>query len=381
MTDIPVWQSPGGEPLGGGTVDSPAPSPAHAGPYGPAGTPRTGAWAPPPKPGLIPLRPLDFGALFGATFQVLRRNPRSTFGVAVGLTALVTFASTGIVSIVTLLGADRITRAAPEDAEAIALGTGAIILLSALIAAALSVIAQALLQGVIVLEVASGVVGERLAFRELWARGKGRWGALIGWSLLLTAALAAAVAVLVVVIVLMVAFGDTAGLAAGILFGVVGGLGMLVLGAWLWIKLAFVPLAIVLERRTLPESVRRAWLLVRGRFWRTFGILVLISVIVQTAGSVVTAPFSLAAGFTGALVNPTGDLETGLGLLLGINLVAVAIGAVVGAVGAVLLAAAASLVYIDARMRDEGLDLDLQRFIEARAHGIPVADPYRPPLS
>ncbi|KQV25246.1 hypothetical protein ASC54_07840 [Yonghaparkia sp. Root332] len=312
---------------------------------------------------------------------MLRRNPRPVFGVAIGLTTLVTFLAGAAVTAVVLLGTDRIARAAPEDMEAIAFGTGAVVLLSALLTAALTVVAGALLQGVIATEVASATLGERLTFRQLWARGRGRWGALVGWSLLLSAALTAAIAILVAIIVLMVSIGDVAGIVAGVLIGILGGLGMAVLASWLWIVLLFVPPAIVLERRSLRDAVARSRRLIAGRFWRTFGVMLLLSVAIQTAASVVTAPFSLASGFAGALVNPTGDITADLGFLIGINTIAIALSAVVGAVGAVLLAAGSTLLYVDARMRDEGLDLDLQRTVEARAAGASTDDPFLPARS
>lgn len=378
MTDSPTWQSPGASAA---PVPPSGESPWHAADAGPASPPPAAGWAPPPRPGLIPLRPLDFGMIFGTTFRVLRRNPRPVFGVAIGLTTLVTFLAGAVVTVVVLLGTDRIARAAPEDMEAIAIGTGAVVLISALLTAALTVVAGALLQGVIAIEVASASLGERLTFRQLWARGRGRWGALVGWSLLLSAALTAAIAILVAIIVLMVSIGDVGGIVAGVLIGIVGGLAMAVLASWLWIKLLFVSPALVLERRPLRDAVSRSWRLVVGRFWRTFGIMLLLSVAIQTAASVVTAPFSLVSGFAGALVNPTGDLTTDLGFLIGVNVIAIALSAVVGAVGAVLLSAGATLLYVDARMRDEGLDLDLQRTVEARATGASTDDPFLPARS
>jgi hypothetical protein len=382
MTENPTWHPPGD------AAPAPPPAPSFTGPTDegdparpPAPVPPAAGWAPPPRPGLVPLRPLDFGAIFGTTFRVLRRNPRPVFGVAVALTALATFVAGAIVTVVALVGIERITRAAPDDADAIMIGTGALIVLSGLIAAALSVVAGALLQGVVAIEVASASLGERLTAREIWARGRGRWGAVVGWALLLSLALMAAIVVLVTVIVVMVATGERSGLLAGVAVGVVGGLVLAVVAVWLWITLAFVPSALVLERRPLPSAIGRSWSLVRGRFWRTLGILALLTVVVQTATTVITAPFSLASSFAGPLLNPAGAESTDLGLVLGMNLVAVALSAVVGAVGAVLVAAGATLLYVDARMRTEGLDLDLQRAIEAHAQGIAVDDPYLPPRS
>ena len=51
------------------------------------------------------------------------------------------------------------------------------------------------------------------------------------------------------------------------------------------------------------------------------------------------------------------------------------IGLVLGAVAAVVQSAATALIYIDLRMRKEGLDLELARFVES-APGVGV-DPYR----
>ena len=38
-----------------------------------------------------------------------------------------------------------------------------------------------------------------------------------------------------------------------------------------------------------------------------------------------------------------------------------------------------AVIYIDLRMRREGLDLELQRFVEQRDAGQPVGDPYGVP--
>ena len=53
---------------------------------------------------------------------------------------------------------------------------------------------------------------------------------------------------------------------------------------------------------------------------------------------------------------------------------------VVGAVTAVIQSATTALIYIDLRMRKEGLDLDLQAYVEsATGADQRVADPYLAP--
>ena len=373
MSDSTSWASPGGY--------SPEPSEATpaAGGSGPApgSVPPAAGWTPPPKPGLIPLRPLEFGTVLGASFQVLRRNPRPTFGAALLLNALVVFLSTGISTVIVVSGLERASRADFADADTIFAGTIALALVATLLAVGISIVAQALLQGVISLEVSRATLGEKLTLRQLFDLGRGRWWALIGWTALLGGVVVAALVVLIGLSLGFFAVGDPLAIAGGVGLLIIGVLGLVVVSVWIGTMLAFVPAAIVIERLPLGTAVRRSWRLVRGAFWRILGTLLLVAVMVNIAASVVTTPFQLAATFAAPLVNPAGEVETDLTVFLALNLVVVAITAVVGAIGAVLTTAAASLLYIDRRMRTEGLDLELQRHVELRATGAPGTDPYR----
>jgi hypothetical protein len=307
---------------------------------------------------------------------VLRRNPRPTFGAALLINALVIIVSFGLTFAVTFWAVDRETRASIDDLDAVSAGTIGLIVVSGLIAVAVSLVAQAVLQGVIVLEVSRGTLGEKLTLRALLARGRGRWGALIGWTALLSIALIVALVVLVLLIAGMAVAGGPAGPFIAIGFGIIGGFGFLALTAWLWIKLALVPTAIMLERLPLGQAVRRGWTLVIGHFWRTFGILLLVTVMVQIASGVVSFPFQLIAGFGSVLVNPAGDPTASIALIIGSNVLLIAVTVVIGAIGSVLLSSATALLYVDIRMRKEGLDLDLQRTVEERAAGGNPVDPY-----
>jgi hypothetical protein len=48
----------------------------------------------------------------------------------------------------------------------------------------------------------------------------------------------------------------------------------------------------------------------------------------------------------------------------------------IGAITSVVQAALIAVIYIDLRMRTEGLDLELERHVEARDAGLAVTDPY-----
>ena len=372
MTDNTSWASPGGY-----SPESGAPAP-NAGGYAlaPGAVPPASGWTPPPKPGLIPLRPIEFGTVLGASFQVLRRNPRPTFGAALLLNALVVFISTGISTVIVVSGLERASRASLSDFDTIFAGTIALTLVATLLAVGISIVAQALLQGVISIEVSRATLGEKLTLRQLFEIGRGRWWALIGWTALLGVIILVAFGVLIGLSIGLFAFGDPIAIVGGFILLLVGILGLIVVTVWIATMLAFVPASIVIERLPIGTAVRRSWRLVRGAFWRILGTLLLITVMVNIAVSVVTTPIQLVATFAAPLVNPAGQIETDLTVFFALNLVVIGITAVVGAIGAVLTTAATSLLYIDRRMRTEGLDLELQRHVELRASGAAGADPY-----
>lgn len=392
MTDDQAWQAPGGPPPGSPTAQPPVPpvygppQPAPALGYSPPpafGPPAPGAagapgWTPPPKPGLIPLRPLDFGTLLGASFRTLRRNPRPTFGMALLVQGVVSIVTVFAVGLPVLTSALRLDTAAPEDQSAILAGTVGTTLLTTLLAICLSLVANAWLQGIIVLEVSRATLGEKLTLRGLWGHAKGRMGALVGWAVLIAVVLIFAIGVVVGIIWVMVATLGALGIGLGVLVGILGGLVLVLLGVWIGTKLSLVPSIIMLERLTIGESVRRSWALTNGYFWKTFGIQLLVYVILSFAGSIVTAPFSIIAPILVYFVDPN-NTGTGYGIAIAIAayVVQLLVTLVVSAVTAVIQTAATALIYLDLRMRKEGLDLALAKFVEARqAGGTGLADPY-----
>lgn len=368
------WQTPGAGAAGGGSDGGD--------PYGRPGPEQfdAPAWTPPPKPGLVPLRPLSFGTLIGAPFQTLKRNPKATFGSALLIQGAILLVSLVLVGGVTAFATSRIAMARSEDVDAVAAGGVAGILASALVPLALSIVGSALLQGVIVLEVARATVGEKLRLRQLWARVRRHLWALVLWVLLLGVAVIVAIAVLVALVTVLVALGPVTAVA-GILVGILGGIGLIVLGVWLITKTSLVPSAIVLERRSVGSAIARSWRLTDGYFWRTFGAEFLVAVIVNVVGQVVMVPISLVFTIAAAFVTPTGGGDVNGGALA-TTIVSYAVmllaTLVIGSVTAVVQSAVVALIYLDLRMRKEGLDLELVSFVEQRAAGGDPADPFEP---
>jgi hypothetical protein len=373
VTDNQGWQPP--------TTSAPSAQPIAAWQQQQQSQP---GWAPPPKPGLIPLHPLSFGTIVGSSFRVMRRNPGPTFGLSVLLYGFVTIVYVGMVGALFALTFSRLSTADASDTGDITAGSIGLIAISTLVPTSLALIATAVLQGIISLEVSRATLGEKLKVRGLWRLAKGRIGTLVLWSLLLSAAIVVFVAVAAIAtgLVFAVTSSATAGDALSAVIGVmlltlVIGLAFAVVAAWLGTKTALVPSIIMLERLSLFASIRRSWQLTHRNFWRTLGVQLLIGVIVQTASSIITFPISMIGGIVSALINPASD-EAAFAVTLGIIYLLVGIvTVVVGAIGLVMQSASLALIYIDIRMRNEGLDLELLHFVEAKQSGTAgVENPY-----
>ena len=111
----------------------------------------------------------------------------------------------------------------------------------------------------------------------------------------------------------------------------------------------------MLEKLGVIAGLTRGWRLSRGSFWRLLGIYLLTSVIVGVVASIIVGPASMIATFVS--LNPFSDplalAITGVGSILGSVLTTPFTAAVV------------ALLYIDTRIRREGLDVELTRAAEA----------------
>jgi len=98
---------------------------------------------------------------------------------------------------------------------------------------------------------------------------------------------------------------------------------------------AFYPQAIIIERITYLRAFRRSAGLVRGNWWRVFGIGICYVLVVVILALILLVPL-------------------GLGSTMATNLASIAI----GALGMPWMMIGATLVYFDLRVRQEGLDGD-----------------------
>ena len=113
--------------------------------------------------------------------------------------------------------------------------------------------------------------------------------------------------------------------------------------------------AVPAEEQDRLKALRRSWQLVRGSWWRVFGIRLLGYLIVSFVSGIIVVPFAIAAFASTGIFG--GDTPTGTPVLF---FVLLAIGSLVAqTITAPLLAGILVLLYVDRRMRAEALDVVL----------------------
>lgn len=342
-TTAPVQQ-----PVPGGW-GAPPPGPYAAAPY----------WSPPPpNPGVVPLRPLGVMEILDGAIGTIRANPKSTLGLAAVVAALTT--AVQIAATVLFLGTQLDELGGASGVEPVSrsqfesLASGGIS--SIAITFVVGFVAGVVLTGMLTAVVGRAVLGRHADLRSVWQQARPRLPALFGVSL----------AVLAVTFLLFgIAVGGAVGLgfatssvAVGVVAGLLLGVPAVVAVLWVGVVTVFAGPSVVLERQPVRAALRRSRALVRGSFWRVVGVLVLVHLIAGVIGGILSVPFAVVStiirlamgeGSTAASVVP--QLVSGVGSVLS------------GTITTPFVAAATALLYIDQRMRREGLDLELSRVV------------------
>jgi len=333
-------------------------------------------WTPAPRPGIIPLQPLGFGTILGRSFSALRQNPKVLLGFALVVQTVGTLLATAGIVAAAALTFSRLAALRPgtEEFEAVLAGSIAITAVVSLVLTLAAMALSVLVQGVVVSEVAHAVVAEKLTLGRLWRRVKPVAWRLIGYTLLvLVAVLVVLGGVTGVIVALALSTGPLVVIPIVLIV-----LATVPLTLWLSTKLLLVPAALVLEHTTIFRAIGRSWRLTRGRFWVALGITLIISTAFGTLAQVVTLPFSILSMGLTTVISPTGDPDVGsaIAVLIG-SFASQVLVLLVQSVALVVQSTATSLIYIDCRMRHEGLDLDLLAYVDRRDSGATdLPDPY-----
>jgi hypothetical protein len=305
---------------------------------------------------VVPLRPLGLGEILDGAVQTMRHNPRVMFG----LSALVSGIAAVISTVLLLIGLSQmltvdLSSENVDPTEVAAIVSSGVV--GFLVPAVLQFLALSVLNGILIIAVSEAVIGRRPSVGEVLRRVGWRGvGRLLLLTLLTTALGVAAFVVLAVPVALLYVLAVPAGVVATVL-----ALPLLaVAGLTLMAKLAFAAPALLLEELGVVAALRRSWRLVTGSFWRVLGILLLSAAISWAASGLLQLPFSLLGELAAAAF--TGGADASPAVALSVSTAIGNLGSVLGsAVVAPFSAGVVSLLYIDLRIRREGLDVALAR--------------------
>lgn len=307
---------------------------------------------PAPKPGVIPLRPLGLGEILDGSFATIRRNPKATLGIAaIIMTISAVISSTLTLNMINVNGLGK--HPTPHQMEQFLAGLLPVLGVTVL----LTLIVQAVLSGLLAPVIAREASGQQISAGDAWRAAAPRLpSVLLATLLVLLAGLGPLLALGVILLI-----GAAAGAPPAVyaVIGVPGLLVAVVLSIWFSTMFSLVTPVVVLERERPAAALARSWRLVRRSFWRVFGILLLATIIVAVASAILQIPFTfVSAVFGGAAGFSAGTVIAVIGTIAA------------GTVTRPISAAVTVLLYVDMRMRKEGLDLALR----TAAGGGPLGD-------
>jgi hypothetical protein len=313
--------------------------------------------------------------LLGKAFAALRHNPKVLFGFAVVIQLVVVIVTAGVMGVVLFTTFSRLETVSPSspDFEAVLAGTIGINLIAGIAVGLATIAFTAAMQGVVAADIGYAALGVKPTLRMLWRKMAPSFWRLAGFASLSAVAVFGLFAIVAGIIAAFVAggLGGSAELVGVVVLVVI----LIVLAAiplfvWLTTKLLLVPSILVLERARFRDALVRSWRLTRGRFWVAFGVTFLINLIMGVAMQVVSIPSTLLSTLLTPVIAPTGAVEPTaiVGFVLAILAPQILI-LIIQAIAAVVQSTGAALVYLDCRMRYEGLDQTLIAYVERRDLG------------
>ncbi|MEV6668378.1 glycerophosphoryl diester phosphodiesterase membrane domain-containing protein [Streptomyces nigra] len=361
----PGWGTP--PPAGPGAPGGWGGAPQGYGPPGGYGGWGGGWGGPPPaaKPGVIPLRPLGVGEILDGAVSTMRTHWRTVLGISLTVAVVTEIL---VILVQGFLLDDRVDTDALNDPSATLdeitramgdslLNSGVILLISAIG----TVIATALLTTV----TSRAVLGKPVSTGEAWRDARPQVPRLFGLLfLLLLITMGVAVAGAVPGIVLAASGAGDGGVALAVL----GALASTVVAVWLWFRFSLASPALMLEKQGIRKALSRSAKLVKGSWWRVFGIQLLAMIIANVVAAIVIIPFTFLAGAVsgeGASNILNGTTEFGWTFLI-----VSGVGSVIGSMITLPITAGVTvLLYIDQRIRREALDLELARAAGVQGSG------------
>jgi len=319
------------------------------------------------KPGIIPLRPLSIGDIYQGAFAAIKTNARTMFGFTAALLGVVLVISIATnYAIINLVLPNYLSPSSPYAAVFTSLSGS----FSQLGGSLLQALATVLLSGLIIVAVSRSVLGRVASSKEVWERTKSKFLPLIGLNIIISI-----ISGLMMIIGIAVFFALLASAAStantdreflqDLSIMLVGLFILMVIsalvGSYLSIKFSVASPAMVLENLGVFAAIGRSWSLTRGNFWRLFGINILTAIITSmVAGIFGGIASALSVIFVVAGSSSPEDAITSINTAYILTMV-------VSTIAQLLIlpftSSVNALLYIDLRMRKEGLDVELRNAV------------------
>jgi len=205
--------------------------------------------------------------------------------------------------------------------------------------------------------VSQSVLGRRVSIGGVWAQARGQLWRLVGLSLVLSLIQVAVITAAVVLIVLLVSGAAAVGtdsIWVILLLGLLIALGAAVLVGFFYVRLALSSPVLMVERSGVGAALRRSWYLTSGFFWRNLGVIAVASIVTGAISGIASMPIGMLT---------SGLMTLGPAFIWIAGALSVLLAALLNALITPFLAAITALLYVDIRMRKEGLDVELIRAV------------------
>lgn len=288
------------------------------------------------------LRPLSIGELFDRAFVLYRRH----FWLFVGITAVPGVFALVLTLINTGLQNPALQGMDPESAEFEAAVLGMLgVIAGMMVVLVIYFVVYMVALGATTFAVSEVYLGRTASIAQVYGRMRGRIGALL-WLLCLVGFRLFGLWILAMVVLGM-------GTAIHPVVGAVVGLGAVVAAGLVTVFMMLrwgvsVP-ALVLEGLTARQAIVRSIELTRGRRGRVFLLALCATMVTYGALALFQAPFVGLAMYVG--------VETWTGLAL--NATGGVLGTIATTITSPFLIIGLALIYYDARIREEGFDLEV----------------------
>ncbi|MER7700290.1 MULTISPECIES: hypothetical protein [unclassified Streptomyces] len=324
--------------------------------------------------------------MLSGAFSTLGRYWKPLIGMALtlfGAAALLMIAALVVAAAAVAPHWDELTsssRKMPDAQTLIPLGVafGVLMVLGVLVA----LLASAVVQAAVPVVLQEAVLGRPIRFGAVWSRA---WSRV--WSVIGTVFLTGLIAIIPMALfttafaglmIYTASLGDEGGVVPLIVAGLVGTLLVAPVAVWLWVRFSLAPTIVVFENQRPVAALRRSVQLVRGSWWRVFGVGLLGYALASMIGYMVQLPFQMIGMLPGLYDPADMEADAGGGELLALFIGLIALSFISQLIAQLFTAVfpplVVGLLYVDRRMRTENLGPVL-----AEAAGATLPEQYGPP--